>query len=232
MFFEIFDKFYEVTENKILCARRMIWVPVLYTHSKSEILQAEFDEENNIKGFKKLSSHSFTSRSHGPIIGPINLEINEELVFIKAKKRPAVILCQCADENIWNLMQKRRTLQKDLRFGKLWLILPIYSVHDDYPEEFKILLNSLYFIHFFPIKGNNACPEKDSFCRLDKVCAVHMSLIESTNFLITEEIFETIKQCFIYYILGKKVGDEYFYYRSEFLKKLGEYLKISSNVNE
>lgn len=201
---------------------RLAYVPILFTPSIDELRQLQFDEDGNINDIKKLDTASFTAASHKPFADPFRLEINEEVLTIKSKKRPALLLCQAKDKSIWELIPPNRILDRYLKLGKEWLVLPIYSFHvfshDD--DIFKFLVESLYFPSFFPFVSNKECPIEDSFGRLDRIQPVHMTTIELSNYCMKEELLQIIFEALATFLTGVEFGKIYPYLRRDFISEL------------
>ncbi len=195
------------------------WAPVLFTPSRDELRILKFNSQGNVMEVDKLKSNSFTYSSHPPIIYEFKLESTEEVLCIKAKKRP-IILLECArNGEIWKLIPRNKKRSKQLRLEKVWMVVPVYS----YPtgesiEFFKQLVEFLYFPSFFPLPSYKNCPREDSFCRLEHIQPVHMSLIELCEHELSENAFQVLKENVISFLLKELHGEWYPFFKEEFLK--------------
>lgn len=212
------DDYYEL-KAKTLEEGRLADAPVLFTPSNDEVKRLVLDDAGNIVGIRKLNSHSFTAASHGPIAHPFRLEITEEVLCIKAKKRPILLLTQAKDPKLWELIPRTRILDSHLKLGKVWLVLPLYSYKD---EIFKKFVEHLYFPPFFPFVSNRAFPTEDCFGRFDRIQAVHMTLIEPSEYRLKNEVFNIIIEALISYLIEKEYGEIYPDFRRDLLGKLRE----------
>lgn len=197
------------------------WAPILFTPSRDELRILNFDSEGNIKGTEKLKSNSFTYDSHPPITYEFKLEATEEVLCIKAKKRPIILLECPRNGEIWELIPKNKKLSKHLRLEKVWMAVPVYSyLKTGEIEIFKQLVEFLYFPSFFPLPSYKNCPRGDSFCRLEHIQPVHMSLIELCEHKLSEIAFQVLKENVISFLLNEPHGELYPFFKEEFLKKL------------
>ena len=211
----------------------LVRVPVIYQESKDKLRRILFDDQGKPVGFERLDSKAFTENSHKPIIYPSKelpfpLEFNAEVLCIRAKTRPAVLLNKACEYDIWKIIDRDRYLDSYLQLEKLWLILPIYSYRQEYDgtilpkfERFKQLVESLYFPCFFPFLGNRNCPFHDSFGMLHKLQCWHTSLISLSEYRLSDKVFELLNQNIIAYYTGEKVG-EYAELREFFMDELKE----------
>ena len=195
---------------------RLVWAPVLFIPSQSGVRKLSFDDSGTFIGIEELDSKSSFKNSHKPFVTPFRLESTEEVLCVKAKKRPVVLLCQ-ADPRVMDFIVKTRALDKDLKLGKVWLTLPLRSYKGD---DLKLLVESLYFPVFFPFFQNGACPVEDSYGRFDNIQTIHTTLLEPSGFILSKDIFNMLKEAFISYITGVEYGEIYSYFRTEFLKEL------------
>ncbi len=212
------NKWYDHDERLELKVGRVGWAPILFTPAETELKKLEFDKNGTVIGTQDVNRSNSFNNSHDPFVTPFRLETNEEVLCIKAKKRPVLLLTQ-ADPGIKKIISNSRQLDRDLRLGKVWLILPIRSYKDDHLQE---LVESLYLPVFFPMIGNKACPKNHGYVRFDKVQPIHQTLIEPSHYTMSEECLNILKEAYISYTTNKQYGDTYPYLRDLFMESLKE----------
>lgn len=223
MFTDLFNKndCYIVDKKKDRKSGRIAWSVVLYTPSLSELKRVLFDGTGKPVSDVTINKEAFTEKSHGPFVYPYKLEINEEILYVKAKKRPVVLLQTVEEGDIWEIIKRNKRLDNQLKLGKTWLVLPLYTyTHSDH----KILVEHLYYPPFFPFLANGVCPEEDSFGRLDRIQMTHMTLIETIEYVIKNELFTILIENLVSYFTNCEYGKIYPYLRKvgqEELRKKG-----------
>jgi|GEM_PF-2171937 len=220
MFTEIFQQkdYYKIDKKKDFTKGRVVWAIIFYTPAKDELKRILFNDEGKTAGHGKVDNTAFTEKSHGPIINEFRLETNEEILYVKAKKRPAVLLQTAEEGDLWKLIKPSRLLDAHLKLSKIWLVLPLYTYKGQ--SDFKILVEHLYLPPFFPFVSYSVCPEEDSFGRFDRVQMTHMSLIEPTEVIMTNEVYEVIVENFVSYCTNSEYGKQYPYFRESLLEEL------------
>ena len=213
--------FYE-QKSPTRCEGRLAWAPVLYLPNKSDPCILMQTPDGDLQPVKVEPSH-FTSRSHPPTISPLRLDINSELVMVQAKKRPVILLAADRYPELWSIGHGLGQVKARLRPGVGWLAVPLY----DYAAEpdFQCLVESLYFPQFFPMLGNGACPQYDSFARFDRMQTVHESLIEPSDYVVKsteDKMLSLVYEAAVSYIRGMLVGEAYPLLRQMFLQELKE----------
>jgi hypothetical protein len=209
---------YYVRSSPTRCAGRLAWAPVLFQPVKGAV-KVLCEAQNGTWGLKNLDSNCFTSRSHRPLVSPFRLELKEEALLVKAKKRPVVLLANPSFPELLNLSAAGANAKLQPRLNVSWLAAPMHSQH--HGPDFQRLVESLYFPQFFPMLGNGACPEVASFCRLDLLQVVHESLIEVSGYeMKNAEPWTMLREAAMSYLTGQLHGETYSYYRGEFVAEL------------
>jgi hypothetical protein len=223
MFTEVFtkDDYYEIDKKKDYRSGRIAWAVVFYAPAHSELKRILFDKNGNPSGEGFVDREAFTEKSHGPFMYPYKLEINEEILHVKAKKRPVILLQTVEEGDIWKIIKRDKRLDNQLKLGKTWLVLPLYTyTHADH----KVLVEHLYYPPFFPFVPNGVCPEEESFGRFDRIQMTHMTLITAVEYVLKDVILTILTENLISYFTNFEFGESYPYLRQtgqEELRKKG-----------
>jgi hypothetical protein len=123
-------------------------------------------------------------------------------------------------KSLWSEMPHLFSFRGRLDVRSCWLTVPLYSYHE---PDFQALVESLYFPAFFPMPGNNGCPEHDSFARIDRIQVVHESLVEQSDYVLDETfVLPMFREAAISHWSGVTYGEIYPLTRGDFLGKLRE----------
>lgn len=213
---QFFDKGFYKTTPQTRCDGRLAWTPILFlpTLSDSCILRLGAGGQWTSGPIDK---DSFTPASHPPLATPVQLDINTELMAVRAKKRPVVLLASERYPELWQLKSISHSRRR-LKPGTGWLAIPVYDYDAD--ADLQQLVEALYFPQFFPLLGNNACPQYDSFARLDRLQTVHESLIELTDYCMGDDIMAMLREAVVSYATGTEQGESYATLRGMFVEEL------------
>lgn len=165
-----------------------------------------------------MDHYSFTAQSHPPMTTPFKLDTNSEAMCVIAKKRPVVLLAAEQFPELWRFATQVKRTRSRLKPQVGWLVVPIYNY--DLDADLQQLVETLYFPQFFPLLGNNGCPQYDSFARLDRLQTVHQSVIEPTGYRLGDNIAPMLYEAVVSYITGTLQGNSYAPLRSVFLEEL------------
>jgi hypothetical protein len=137
---------------------------------------------------------------------------------VRAKKRPVVLMAAERFPELWRLKSGASHTRLRLQPHVGWLVAPIYDYDAD--ADLKQLVEALYFPQFFPLLSNNACPQYDSFARLDRLQTVHESLIELTDYCMGDDIMVMLREAVVSYVTGTQQGGSYSTLRDLFKEEL------------
>jgi hypothetical protein len=199
-------------------AGRLAWAPILFQPT-GDAVRVLCESKAGGWGLKKLDAYCFTSSSHRPLVSPFRLELTEEALLVKAKRRPVVLLANPSFPELLNLSATGANVRLQPRMNVSWLVVPLYSFH--HGPEFQRLVDSLFFPQFFPMPKNGACPQADSFGRLDQMQVVHESLIDASGYVMKDaEPWTMLREAAVSYLTGQLRGETYSYFRDEFVAEL------------
>lgn len=213
-FFEEVRPFNESPEY--LIDGQIAWVPTLFHFPLPYVMKATRKaprSHDEIKyDIRNMSSNDFQREKRLPI-HQIDFQQTEELLVIKAKKRPCIMLSQTLindDELIKATVNKKHLIEKEQIF------LPIYSVETNdsfgsFPPRFVIKIRKLIFPHLMYLPNTDHSknkkafhnPLKEGIIRLDRIfsCVPHHEKITVTNIKISDEYFVLLVGCLKEYLL-------------------------------
>jgi hypothetical protein len=214
---QFFEKgFYKLTPQ-VRCDGRLAWAPILFLPTRDDACILRQDAGGQW-ALGQMDKNSFTPLSHPPLMTPFRLDVNTEAMAVRAKKRPVVLLASERLPELWRLKSGTSHTRLRLQPHVGWLVVPIYDYDAD--ADLQQLVEALYFPQFFPMLGNNACPQYDSFARLDRLQTVHASLIELTDYCMGDDIMATLREAVVSYATGTEQGESYATLRSTFVEEL------------
>jgi hypothetical protein len=213
---QFFDKGFYKTTPQTRCDGRLAWAPILFLPTLSDPCILRPDKGGQwVPGL--VDKDSFTPASHPPLTTPVQMDVNTELMAVRAKKRPVVLLVSERYPELWRLKSiSHNRLRLKPEVG--WLVVPIYDYDAD--ADLKQLVEALYFPQFFPLVGNNGCPRFDSFARLDRLQTVHESLLDLSDYCMADDIMATLREAVVSYVSGTEQGESYATLRGMFVDEL------------
>lgn len=174
---DVFDNFYEVVEpakENIPEIGHLWFTPVPFVEEVPKIFQAlrADPQEHQISDFEivEINSNHFTNRTRLPI-KKLNLELTEELIINKAKKRPVIVLAKSKVGDVDTIKDPtHKRLAKQLERNR-FLVAPLYSVSkmttpSTFGPELVKRIGEMRYQHLFLLPEMEA-GKGDSIIRLD-----------------------------------------------------------------
>ena len=130
------DRFFHEVKNFNKSPERLeegqiAWVPTLFYHPLPWVMKAQRESPRSHDDIKyeirNMNEKDFRNEDRLPI-HRINLKPTEELLAIKAKKRPCIMLFQMQWEELAQTDISRVTSGKDHLFEKIQVFVPVYSI--------------------------------------------------------------------------------------------------------
>lgn len=173
------DTFYkslpEDSFRKEIVLGQICWIPVLHINRTPMLLEADRidPKEVYITKFKirRLQETDFRKKEKLPIKS-IHLRLTEELIVHKAKKRPAIAVCNSFthESEIALLLE---SINREHLQDKCVLFIPIYSIETKehkggFPPEMVARIKSLMYNQFFYCPTFNPEGFNGGIARLDR----------------------------------------------------------------
>lgn len=210
-FDEIIDDFYvEIGFGFRSSFRRgqIFWTHVYYGSENLEFWRPkDFDETKTYASeFTISSSKKDTFNRSTPLYTP-RLEIDEEFVVIRAKRRPVVLITPTPEEIDTRSVRGRGKINLNL-----CVAAPIYSVIDKeglakYTEQFVDRVRKLEFPHLFFIPENPGKGIRHSICRLDCLQVCFSNQMDAVDSCFSDDVLRVFLGQVNSYLTGIYEGD-------------------------
>ena len=214
---EIISPFYSKVTNasENLSRGRICWTHCFYTHENLEFWRPK-DYEDETKTSAKYfyidtsSSDAFNRRA--PLHNP-RLEINEEFIVARAKKRPVILIAMPEKINI-------RSFRGGGKIHKnVCLVAPLFGVEGidgkaKFPDEFINRIRSMEYPHLFFVPEDAGGLIRHSICRLDSIQATFAPHLEYTSLSLSNEAIDVICGQIEFFMTNSYRGDYQVYRES------------------
>src|SRR3972149_5488697 len=220
---EIISPFYSKVDSasgNTFFRGRIYWTHCFYTHENLEFWRPkdyEDETKTSAKYFCIDSAGSDAFRRRAPLHTP-RLEINEEFVVARAKKRPVILITPTPERiNI-------RALRGGRIHKNVCLVAPLYSVEGvdgkaKFPEDFVNRIRNMEYRHLFFIPEDSGGQIRHSICRLDSMQAIFAPHLESTDLCLSAEVIDILCGQIEFFMTNSYVGD-YQVYRESLIAEL------------
>ncbi len=158
------------------------------------------DERQNLYGLCPQPHNMF---SRGSPVHELRLETKEELIAIKAKRRPFVIVSMPPDQRASGVRQ----LGDEAYIG-----VPLYSFRPG-EDEFKVRIAALEYNNLFYLPQEAPYLDVESFCRFDRIQFLHPAHITPGRARLNRVAWWKFSQWLRFYLTGR-VDDTMLEYRS------------------
>ena len=210
---------------KDLVDGQIAWVPTLILRELPFVMDVRRRDARNhdeiAYNIRGMLVTDFRKKDRLPI-HRINLQPTEELLVIKAKKRPCIMLSQIKIPELFKEKQGDLTGGKSHLLQQEQIYLPIYGVESDnslsgFPPQFVRKVRQLIFPHLLYLPSTKQSKKKASFnnnfhegiIRLDRIFSTipHHAKISPTNIRISDEYLAIIIGCVKEFLLSEEAED-------------------------
>jgi len=129
--------------------------------------------------------------NHTPV-QELHLENNEELLVIKAKRRPFIVLSQIPPTMANGSREHERSL----------VCAPLYSFQSRNSLDFKERIKTLEYPWWIYLPANQTLRLNEGFIRLDRIQVIAYCLIEPTQIALTDDAMFLVSEWLRYYLTG------------------------------
>lgn len=225
------DDFFEevVTFNK--CPTKLIegqiaWVPTLIPRTLPWVMDVTRKDSRNHDEVKYdirgMQTNDFSYKKDRLPIHRIDLHPTEELLAIKAKKRPCIMISQYLLPSLTTDELNKLTGNKLHLLQHEQIYLPIYSTEDEgsmggFPQGFVQKIKKLNYPHLLYLPETNSSKNKSKFngsfkegiIRLDRIFSSipHHGKITPTNIKVSDEYLAVICNYLKEYLLRESDED-------------------------
>jgi hypothetical protein len=200
-----------LAEAKRLNFGQICWAPGYYLADKITTLElVDYNPKNErLNRYAVAQPQQTLLFNHTPV-HELHLEHNEEMLVVKAKKRPFIIASQSPIE--WP-PGARRLKEKG------FVCLPIYSFHPEDTPEFRERIAAMEYPWWIYLPEDPGQMRRESFIRLDRLQVIEKNHIEPTQTALTEDSWFFISEWLRYY-LTNQIEDVFMDERKEMMSKL------------
>jgi hypothetical protein len=177
---DLVGEYYERAEGIAITPGQLAWAPTFYLPAHPDVLvEVDPDPTEQRLAFRlqRATAQSFTSTSHRPLKS-IELQVTEELVAVRAKRRLVVVLSQgnTIMEDLRAFVAKDRKIHEES-----FLCAPLYGVHREaaergFPAVVLSRIQALMYVQFFYLPASSTEPDPavyEAVARLDRLQPFH-----------------------------------------------------------
>ncbi len=200
-----------LAEAKRLNFGQICWAPGYYLADKITTLElVDYNPKNErLNRYAVARPQETLLFDHTPV-HELHLEHNEEMLVLKAKKRPFIIASQSPIK--WPPGASRLK-------EKGFVCLPIYSFHPEDTFEFRGRIAAMEYPWWIYLPEAPGQRRRESFIRLDRLQVIEKTHIEPTQTALTEDSWFYISEWLRYY-LTNQIEDVFMDERKEMISKL------------
>lgn len=204
---QVFDKFYEDEKSGTPSVGSIFWVPCTDVPEVPIVLQVQraSPQEHEITAFEfvEVGAQHFKASDRLPI-KRLNLQLHEELIVAKAKRRPCVVIAatHIPVESLATLPEgDQRRQAKHLR-RRSFLVAPLYSCStyaktNAFGPILAARVKALWYPHLCYLPDFKGEPP-GSIARLDRVFPTMLGRgCEPSGLRVTDEVMEVIRSQFL-----------------------------------
>lgn len=182
---QLLSGFYEKAASGKPSCGDVYWVPVPFVDQVTRVLEATRADPRNHAEFdffiQQIEARHFTKRNDRLPLKLLHLESTEEAVIARAKKRPAIVLCQgCVSDTGEHLSPVDQRMAKELT-RDCYVVAPMYSTATPqepgmFMPQLVARIRAMSYAHLacLPELGKNE-PVPGEIVRLDRMMVTHLS---------------------------------------------------------
>lgn len=201
-----------VAEANALKRGQLCYAPGQYISAKLKILELVKYEPTNerLNQYKVLNDPPEDILFKRTPVHDLKLRDDEELLVIRAKRRPMIILSDAAA--YWPLGGGRLA-------EKTRMCAPLYSFHDNDPVELRARIDALEYLWWVYVPEDTTRNLKEGFVRLDRVQVIEESQLIPIQVAASEDFLWGLSQLLRYHMTAE-IDPLFLEYRTEALARL------------
>ncbi len=194
---KLINQYYKSTsaaQAKLLSRGQFVWAPGLYLPTSIKTLELiDYNPKDERQNRYAVLPNPPTNVlfNHTPV-QELNLEYNEELLVIKAKRRLFIVLSQMPDSIADMSRQHERGL----------ICAPLYSFQPRNSQEFKDRVRTLEYPWWIYLPEDKPRKIDEGFIRLDRIQVIADCLMEPIQVCLTDEAMFLASEWLRYYLTG------------------------------
>ena len=167
-----------------------------YLPDKHTVLELKdyHPEDERLNRYAVLHNPPSTTLFNHTPVKEINLQNNEELLVIKAKMRPLLVISQAPIE--WKPGSSR------LR-ECAYVCLPFHSFHEEDSLDFRARVQALEYPWWIYFPEDKPLRRAEGFIRLDRIQVIAKQLLKPLPVAITEDALFFVSEWLRYYVTGE-----------------------------
>ena len=199
-------------ERHSFCLGQMCWAPIPYIPPCDPLSILDIQEYNPLDesriSFRIVPATKNIFRDRHVPIKALEWQTDEEIIPLKAKRRPVIVVSQEQ-----HTVEAARTPDRLVTY----LVTPIYSAASHDPA-FVTRIKHLEYSQFFHLAEDSRFNRREAFARLDRIQPAHRTLMEPMAVRLSDSAWMLLKAWISYYLTGDL--DEYIAgIRNELLKE-------------
>ncbi|TKJ28838.1 MAG: hypothetical protein CEE40_10560 [Chloroflexi bacterium B3_Chlor] len=128
-----------------------------------------------------------------PPLWSVRLETREEYLRLKAKQRPSILLSSAPEPWTYRSGETRESV---------YLMLPMFSFHDDDPAEFRLRVRALQYRELFYLPSDESLRMVEGFTRFDRAHVVPRNWLQGHRVRLSDDAMLVLDEWFKFFILG------------------------------
>jgi hypothetical protein len=206
----LIDNYYENIGNKnkiLLKPGQIVRTYFFYNYENLEFWRpVELDKTSTqAAAFEICTSVKDQFNRSNPIYSP-PLEVDEEFIVIRSKRRPAIIITPPPPKI--SVEQIRKGGKVNLN---LCLLAPLFSLEDKdgnakYSQQFVNRIRKLKYQHFFFLPAHNQRQIRNSLCRFDRIFSNYDAHLDPVDLCLCGEAFDIFFSQIKSYLTGSTEG--------------------------
>lgn len=207
---EIYYRQTSVAEAKQFNRGQLCEAPGYYLPREFQAISLErYDPRNEDNNLYKIMRNPPTLFDHPPVY-ELRLSSKEELIIIKCKLRPFIIVSHEIIEWLYPGGEPRE---------ECYVGVPLYSFHDDHIPEFRNRVRCLEYPTLIYLPSDERLGVREGFARLDRVQVIPKAWLTPRTIALTEDAFFFLSEWLRFYITGE-IDELFSQYRRELMASL------------
>ncbi len=174
---------------------QIYYCPIFYSQEKIDLLDLKYvdpaDKNPPIFEIRSANKDAFSDRLHKPLVKP-RLNIDEEIVAVKAKRRKVIVLSSNTER--WLLREGKPR-------DECYLVLPMFSFHEGDDVEWKLRLGAYAYKELFYLPEETSLRLTEGYIRFDRAQSVPSAWLDSAGGIcLTREALNVLTGWFQFYL--------------------------------
>ena len=188
--------------NQLYRIGQFFWAPSLFLFGEHRqyLLRSDYVQSRSAYEYhvERIRQNEFDSPgTPNPVLG---IQSDERAVIVRVKRRPVILISRVGTGRA----DSTRTQDE------CYLVAPVYSFAGDetrlsYSQTFIERVKAYEYWHLFYLPGYTPARIRESFVRLDRIQAIHKSLLEQMSVMLSDDV-QDLLQSWIRVFLGEDLN--------------------------